>query len=353
MGETTPRGHARGLAGREILAGDRQGDVQEDKPSRGTWARLRRPLKFALVPALLGLAGYLLYRTLARYDLDQVIDSVTSIPLHNLALAGAFAAASYLCLTGFDALAVRYVGRSVPYPKIALASFAALSIGHNIGVAGLSSGAIRYRFYSQSGMTAQEAAKLILFCGLTVALGLIVLGGASLLLQPDLAQQISRLDRTLILALGVTCLALAVIYLALAAWLRRPLRFRRWQLEIPPLRLAIGQVIIGPINYGCVAASLYQALAAIADVGYFDVAAAYVIANTTALVAHVPGGLGVIEGVVTFLLPHGDIIGALVVFRFVYYLVPLGIGSLLLAGTELARRGKGPVGSSRSEALAD
>ena len=143
-----------------------------------------------------------------------------------------------------------------------------------------------------------------------------------------------------------------MIYLALAACIRRVLRFRRWELEMPPLRLAIGQVIIGPLNFACVAACLHQALAAISDVSYLGVAAAYVIANVTALITHVPGGLGVIESVITFLLPQGDIIGALVVFRFVYYLVPLGIGSLLLASIELARRRKAPADSSKPEVAA-
>src|SRR5690606_1118282 len=49
------------------------------------------------------------------------------------ARSDAFAAASYLCLTGFDALAVRYAGRPLPYRRVALASFVSLTIGHNIG----------------------------------------------------------------------------------------------------------------------------------------------------------------------------------------------------------------------------
>ena len=64
----------------------------------------------------------------------------------------------------------------------------------------------------------------------------------------------------------------------------------------------------------------------------------YVIANATALVSHVPGGLGVIESVVMHLLPQRDLIGALLVFRFVYFLAPLGFGSLLFLVTELIER---------------
>jgi glycosyltransferase 2 family protein len=63
-----------------------------------------------------------------------------------------------------------------------------------------------------------------------------------------------------------------------------------------------------------------------------------VIANTTALVSHVPGGLGVIESVVMYLLPQADLIGSLLVFRFVYFLVPLGLGATLLAVSEIVLR---------------
>ena len=321
-----------------VVVGRDEGSASEaGRSSGGRWGRLGRPLKPVLVATALGLAAFLLYRALRRYDLDQVIYSVTSIPLDHLALAGAFAAASYLCLTGFDALALRYVGRPLPYRQAATASFVALSIGHNIGFAALSSGAIRYRFYSKWGLSAQAVGKLILFCALTVGLGLMILGGAALLWQPDLAAEMTRLDRPLVLMLGTACLGLALVYLALAAFVRR-LRFRRWHLEMPRFRLAVGQVIIGPLNFACVAACLHQALAALSEVAYPGVAAAYVIANVTALITHVPGGLGVIEGVVMFLLPEGNIIGALLVFRFVYFLVPLCLGSLLFAGIELAGR---------------
>ena len=113
--------------------------------------------------AAVALAAFLLYRTLSRYSLDQIVASVTDVPASRLMLAGAFAAASYTCLTAFDYLALRYVGHPLAYPKVALASFTSLSLGHNIGLAFLSSGAVRYRFYSRWGLGAGEVAKVILF----------------------------------------------------------------------------------------------------------------------------------------------------------------------------------------------
>lgn len=292
---------------------------------------------FIAVPALC-LAGFLLYRTLKGYSLEDIVASLAAIPASRLAGAGAFAAASYLCLTGFDYLALRYVGRPLPYPKAALASFTSLSLGHNIGLAFLSSGAVRYRFYSRWGLNAGQVAKVILFCGVTVGLGLMTLGGAALLIRSGLAQEITGLPRAVVIAIGAACFGAVAGYVALSAFVRRSVRIFGVSFEFPPLSLAILQVVVGSANFACVAACLYHALASSADVSYIGVASIYVIANTTALISHVPGGLGVIESVVIFLVPQGNLIGALVVFRVVYYLVPLAIGGLCLAVSELVFR---------------
>jgi glycosyltransferase 2 family protein len=297
-----------------------------------------RNWKYLIAAAAIGLAAFLLYRTLSRYSLDQLVEAVSAVPVPRLLGAAGFAAASYLCLTCFDYLALRYVGKPLPYPKAALASFTALSLGHNIGLAALSSGAVRYRFYSRWGLSTGEVAKVIVFCGITVGLGLLVLGGAALLLRSGLAVEITGLSLPIVIILGIGCLAVPAIYLILAAFVRKTLRIRRWSLEMPPLPLAAGQVLIGSINFAFVAACLHQALAAVAEVAYLGVASVYVIANATALVSHVPGGLGVIESVVMYLLPQKDLIGPLLVFRFVYFLVPLGLGSILFAVTELYYR---------------
>jgi uncharacterized membrane protein YbhN (UPF0104 family) len=310
--------------------------------NRHTDARKRPPEKPFLrgwgpviAVAAVSLAAFLLYRTLSRYSLDQIIASVAAVPASRLSMAGVFAAASYACLTGFDYLALRYVGHPLAYPKAALASFTSLSLGHNIGLAFLSSGAVRYRFYSRWGLGAGEVAKVILFCGITVGLGLTTLGAMALLLRSELAQAITGLQRPIVIALGWACLLAVAAYLVLSAVRRAPLRIFRWSFETPPLRLAIAQVIVGSCNFAFVAACLHAVLTAVTEVAYLGVASIYVIANTTSLISHVPGGLGVIESVVMYLLPQADLIGPLVVFRFVYFLVPLGLGGATLAITEL------------------
>jgi glycosyltransferase 2 family protein len=296
---------------------------------------LRYLFKFILVAAIAG-AIYLLYRTLREYSLEDIGQALRSIPASNLMLGLAFAAGSYLCLSCNDALAVRYAGKPLPFHQTALASFTGLSIGHNVGVAALSSGAIRYRFYSRWGLSTEDVAKVILFCGVTVALGLTTLGAAAIFLRPDDVAKISGLSDEAISIAALVCLSFPVLYLMLSAFVRKPLHIRKWRFQMPLLPLAAGQILVGVVNFALVAASLHQMLAAFGETSYLKVATASITANIAAIVSHVPGGLGVLEATIVQILPGAESIAAVIAFRVIYYFIPLAIGLPLLVGSEFA-----------------
>ena len=65
---------------------------------------------------------------------------------------------------------------------------------------------------------------------------------------------------------------------------------------------------------------------------------AFILANTATILTHTPGGLGVIETVVLLVLQRPDLIGAVLLFRFVYFLLPLCLGAVLFAVVELRWR---------------
>lgn len=300
----------------------------------------RRWLKSAVATAIVALAAFLIYRTLSNYSLEEITRSIKAIPPGRLLLAGVFAAGSYFCLSWFDWLALRYVGKPLPYRRAVLASFCSLSLGHNIGFAALSSGAIRYRFYARWGLSLGEIAKVILFCAITVGLGLISLGGLALLLRPDLAVKVTGFGRLWTTAIGIVFVTVPVAYAFASVFLRGRITIRGTPFQLPEPKLALAQIGIGVANFACVAACLHQTLSAVGNVAYLEVAAVYVIANGTALLAHVPGGLGVIESVVLLLLPGSGVIGALVMFRVIYFLIPLCIGAPLFGLTELYFRAR-------------
>jgi glycosyltransferase 2 family protein len=307
------------------------------QPGRKKRFGLRWSTWIALAAVIL--AGTLLYRTLSGYSFDEIVSSVRSVPPGRLAAAGGFMAASYLTLTMFDYLGLRYAGHRLPWRRAAHASFTALSLGHSIGFAGISSGAIRYRFYARWGLNVEDVAKVVLFSGLTVALGLMSLGGLALLIRPSGAAELTGLGNATVLSAGLGLLLLVATYVAASAFVTRPLTIRNWEFRMPSPALALTQVGVGALNFALVAACLHQAVAGFADVPYVSVATAYVTANTAALLAHVPGGLGVIEATVLHMIPGKGLIGAVLIFRFVYFLVPLPIGVASLVASEyLARR---------------
>jgi uncharacterized membrane protein YbhN (UPF0104 family) len=263
--------------------------------------------------------------------------SLRAIPTVGLATSVAFAAASYACLTGFDWLGLRYAGKPLSYPKAALASFTALAIGHNLGVAALSSGAVRYRFYSRWGLTTEEVAKVVLFCGITVGLGLSCLVAIVLFADPDDARKALKLGNEGVFLLGLAAVAIPAAYLIVAATVRTPLKIRRWQFQMPSLSLCLAQTLLGTLNFVFVSACLHALIAGI-DGGFLKTVTAFVLANIATLVTHVPGGLGVLEATVTHVLPGAASIGALVAFRAIYFLLPLVPGLALLAASEFWRR---------------
>jgi hypothetical protein len=296
---------------------------------------LRSLLKLVFVAVIVS-ACYLLYRTWSQYSFDDIWGALLSIPARNLALGLLFAACSYFCLACNDWLGTRYAGKPLPFRQAALASFTGLSIGHNVGMAALSSGAVRYRFYSRWGLSTEEIAKIIAFCGATVALGLSTLGAIALYLRPEEAAKVARLDPGAISWIALVCLLIPILYVGLAAAVRKPLKVRHWRFEFPRVELAAAQVLVGSVNFGFVAACLHQMLSAMGQASYLKVAAASITANIAAIISHVPGGLGVLEATIVHVLPGAASIAAVVAYRVIYYFIPLVIGLPLLIGSEIA-----------------
>lgn len=57
-----------------------------------------------------GLALWLVYREIHTLGFDQIVDKVTELPLWILGLTLLFIACDYVALSGYDFLALRYIG---------------------------------------------------------------------------------------------------------------------------------------------------------------------------------------------------------------------------------------------------
>lgn len=316
-------------------------ESRTDAGERRATARVPRVLSYVLPLAGLALAAFLIHRVVRDLDLAEIQRSLRSLTAGHLAAAIALTIASFAALTGFDAAGVRYIGHRLPYRRIAFTSFLAMSIGHTLGLAALSSGAIRLRLYTAFGLTAAAVAQIIMMCAITVVLGVSTLAGVSALTSPQEAARFLQLSPALTTALGALLLSVSAAYLLTVAVTPPQWQLFGYTLRRPAFSVALHQFVVGTLDFLLVAGVLHQLLAAAgAEASYATVAMLYAVATIAAIVAHVPGGLGVMEAVVLSLLPSARVAGALLIFRLVYYLIPFVLGCVLLAAFELSRARK-------------
>ena len=141
------------------------------------------------IPVAIGLALFLVALEVLRVELrtvtwHELTADVLGTPAWQLALALVLTAVNYAALTGYDLLAFAYIGKALPRARIALASFLAYAISNNVGFAMLSGASVRYRFYTRWGVTAEELSRIVVSYSVTFWLGLLGLGGLSLVVSP-------------------------------------------------------------------------------------------------------------------------------------------------------------------------
>jgi phosphatidylglycerol lysyltransferase len=302
---------------------------------------LKRWLLALLSVTIFALVLFVIHRVLNEYRWRDVLLHMRAIPSQKVACAALLTAASYLVLTGFDTLGLRYAGRDVPYRRIAPVSFMAYAFGHNVGVAAFSGAALRYRLYSTMGLGVVDVATIVGFCSLTTLLGISTVGGAGLLLEPDVVAAASNLHRDLIQGIGITVLICALLYLSWAIFARGQITIRDWSLKPPSARIALPQLCLAMTDMVIAASALWILLPDGSRPSLLAFSGAYTAAVLAGLVSTVPAGLGVFESVILLLLPDipGDqLLGCLLVYRVVYYLAPLALATLLFVVIELGRQ---------------
>ncbi len=293
--------------------------------------------------ALFGLALFWLHHVIGQYRWRDILAHMQAIRTSQLWGAAFLTAAGYGCLTLYDALGLKFAGAKVPYPRLALISFMGYAVGHNVGLNTLSGGAIRFRAYSVLGLSTKQIATVVAFGTLTFCMGSAALLGLSLLSEAALSGEVLHLHRSIIVLAGFMLLAVVTAYLLLACKRHEPLRWRKFVIPVPGPSIAFAQIAVASSDLLCAAGVLYVLLPPQADIGFSAFAAMFIIAIAAGIISNVPGGVGVFESVLLLLfrsVPPDQLLGALLVYRIIYYLVPFAIALASLGAHELwAHRG--------------
>jgi phosphatidylglycerol lysyltransferase len=311
-------------------------------PGNGHESRGRALLRWlgplaALV--VFGTVAYVLHGELARLHFDRVFAHLQAIPRTHVLAALGFTAISYWVLSGYDVLALRYLRKRLRYGQILFTSFIASAFGHTLGFAAFTGGAIRFRLYASAGVTAVEVATIAAFGSLSIGIGLATLSGLSLFLSPAQSAAVLHLSHDLTFLVGALLLAAVAAYALWSALSRGVLEIRGWALRAPGPTIGPPQVALSVVDLSLAGSVLWWLLPSGAHIRFIPFIGAYAIAVIAGIVSHVPGGIGVFETVMLLILrgvPPESLLGSLLAYRAVYYLVPLLFGAMLFGYKELS-----------------
>lgn len=299
---------------------------------QGIWPRLRRWVVPLFGVVVLGL----LISHAHKVDWKGAWQALTHYPpLLLLAVLG-LATVSHCIYGCYDLIGRRHTGHTLPVWRTWTIAMASYALNLNLGalVGGM---ALRARLYSRAGLSDFTIAQVIGTGLATNWMGYGVLAGslfAAGLIEPP-AQ--AHIEATTLRLLGAALVLVAVGYVLACAWAKgREWVVRGKHLRLPHPGLALVQLAVSATNWALMGAMMYLLLGQ--KVPYGTTLCVLLAASIAGVFIPVPGGLGVLEAVYLALLSgsvkQGTLLGAILAYRALYYLVPLGGGLLLYAFLE-------------------
>jgi len=295
--------------------------------TRAKWQLLKRGLTLGLFAAM----AILLFVLFKNLEWQEVKESLRAYQLSTLALGLIIAFLSYLVFSSYDLLGRSYTQHPLPTKQILPIAFVCYAFNINLSswIGGV---ALRYRLYSRLGLRISTITQIISLSVFTNTLGYIIVAGVIFSLRLVQLPANWELSVTALQWIGFALLLIAASYLYACAFAqRRSWTIYKYELTLPSLRLALGQVLLATVNWSLMALLIFLLLPPTAS--YSTVLGLLLISGMAGMIAQIPAGIGVLEAVFMTLLQHqfstASIFAALLAYRALYFLLPLGFACLL------------------------
>ncbi len=294
---------------------------------------------------LFGCALYIVHIQLKGHDLIDILSSLRAMPASIIGAAFMLTLINYLVLAGYDGLALRFTGyKQIPVLKMIAAAMLSYAISNNTGHAWLAGGSIRYRFYSKWGVSGWDVIKISLFQTITYLLGALSLGLAGSLMLPYYLTSTSQ-EPSAIPWLAVICAATLLVYWAIILIWRKPLTIKGIELALPSPMMTLWQTVVASVDIVLSSTVLWVLLQGDLDISFGAFIVVFVVAQVVGVISQVPGGIGVFESAFLWLMSaidvtnqHIALVSALLLFRAIYYFLPLFSAGVGLLGFEVYSR---------------
>jgi phosphatidylglycerol lysyltransferase len=285
---------------------------------------------------------FVLHNELKKYSYHDITRAIEAIPSKNVFMALIFTLLNYLVLTGYDALALQYIRYKIAYAKIALTSFIGYAFSQNMGFFMLSGGSMRFHIYPAWGLSALEITKVIAFCALTFFYGLTTVSGITFIVEPSAIPKFLHLPFDTLFPLGILLITLPISLVFISIVIKKPIRIKNWEFQFPSTGITISQILLSSFDWLIACNVLYVLIPQSPELTFPKFLCMFLLAQISGIISQVPGGLGVFETVLILLLspilPSSSVLGSLIAYRAIYYLLPLAISVLFLGSFEMIRK---------------
>jgi len=279
--------------------------------------------------AFLALLCWLLADYLKHIDWAGVRRALAAYQPLSLAGAAVLVAASHFTYACYDLLGKRYAHHRLPTRRVLGVAFVSYAFNLNLGtlVGGVG---FRLRLYHRVGLGAAQIARVIALSIATNWSGWFLLTGSVFAARQVPLPESFTFGAGALQVLGVAMMALPLAYVTLCfRSRRRKLHWRNHTFTLPSGRMSLLQIGISTLNWLLIGTIVWLLMPH--GLGYGTVVATQLSAAMLAVPTHIPGGLGVLEGIFVAAFsrtvePSG-LIAALIAYRALYYLIPLAIAS--------------------------
>lgn len=305
-------------------------------------AKARRRIPWKAVKRVAGVAfvvlvAVLIFRALGGIDWAKVWQGLKGYDARTLLPAAGLACLSFLLHASFDLLGRHYTRHHLSTLRVMLTAFIAYIFNLNIGavVGGLG---VRLRLYSKAEVSGSQVAWVYTIAIVTNWTGYMLIAGIVFSLYPPTLPPAWGISELALRGLGVLMFLAGLAYwLACAKATRRRIKIRGHVFSLPSLRFALLQSALSITNWITLAAIINLLLPK--EVNLPAVLSVLLIGSVAGALAHIPAGLGVLETVFVLLLgnqvPQHTLLAALIVYRALYYLIPMVFASALYAWMEM------------------
>ena len=289
-------------------------------------SRIKTYAGVAVSVLLAALAGWVLWRTFQRISFADVLAQMRALPAATLAIAALCAASAFTVLALYEIFVVRYVKGAVGRARPMLTAFIAFPLGHAVGQAMLSGGALRYRMYTPAGFSATEVGATVLLANMPYALAFGLLLDISLVFAADMLAPMFRVGSQWLFLLGCIGLCKDAGYVLMILLRKKPIKLGGWSVNLPSPAMTALQLVVGLADLFLVSTVLYLLLPESVGIGYLTFLGAYLASVLVGVLSHVPAGLGVLESMLLLLLPDvppEQLLAAVLMYRVIYEIVPV------------------------------